>query len=143
MNGKFAYSFDRETFNGAFDSRQAALDAAMKVLRERSDMPEGIFVGQWAEPDPRSADHAESVVDAMRDRWANSGAEGAFLQKVTHQQLADLDHELDRTIRTWLAKHNLAPRPTKVRAVSEHPVPNVHHVAANMAEKETSLMGEA
>jgi hypothetical protein len=143
MIGQFAFSFDRETFRGIYPTRQAALDAALKHLRERSDMPEGIFIGQWVQPDPQSADHAEAVIEAMRDRWENTGAESKFLSQITDQQLADLDHEIDRAIRTWLTKHDLAPKPTKVRAVSEHPVPNVHHVATNPNEKETSLMGEA
>lgn len=144
MTGKFAYSLDRETFSGAYDSRQQALDAAMTAVKSLPETPaEGVFVGQWSEPDVQSDDHAEAVVDAMRDRWrANGSSEEKFLEKPTEQQLADLDYELARTIRGWLAKHNLLPRPTKVRAVSQHAIPNVAHVP-QAEEHETSMMGEA
>jgi hypothetical protein len=143
MMPKFGYSFDRDTFHGQFDTRQAALAEAMKALKNRSDVPEGIFVGQWIEPDPRTTDHAERIIDAMRDRWDSSPESGEYLPAVSDQEMADLDAELDRAIRGWLTKHNLLPAPVKVRGVSEHPVPNVHHVAVPAHERETSMMGEA
>jgi len=141
MTGTFAFSFDREVFRGTFDSRQAALAAAHEELKKREDLPAGIFIGQWAEPDPQTDGHAESVVADMRDRWRIATGESTYLEKPTEQQLADLDYDLDRTIRGWLAKHKLLPRPTRVRAVSEHPIPTVNHVA--QAElHETSVIGE-
>lgn len=143
MMPKFGYSFDRDTFHGQFDTRQAALAEAMKALKQRTDVPEGIFVGQWIEPDPRSTDHAELIVNAMRDRWEMSSESGAYLSSVTDQEMADLDAELDRAIRAWLTKHHLLPSPVKVRGVSEHPVPNVHHVNVPAHQRETSMMGEA
>lgn len=143
MTPVFAYSFDRDTYTGQYPTRQKALDAALIALRDRSDLPEGIFIGQWVEPDPKASYHAEDVIECMRDRWRASPEQGDFLDRVTDQQLADLDAELDRTIRTWLTKHGLTPQPTKVRAVSEHPVPNVHHIEVPAHERETSLMGEA
>ncbi len=143
MTPTFAYSFDRENYQGSFATRQQALDAALAALKNRSDQPEGIFVGQWVQPDPQSTDHAESLIEAMRDRWQASPESGEYLDRVTEQQHADLDHEIDRCIRTWLNKHDLLPAPIRVRAVSEHPVPNVHHVAVPEHERETSLMGEA
>ncbi len=143
MTGKFAYSFDHETFTGAYDSRQQALEAAMVALKDRVETPaEGVFVGQWSEPDVRADHHAEHVVDAMRDRWRASDSEGEFLESPTEQQLADLDYDIARVISGWLAKHNLLPKPTKVRAVSQHAIPNAQHVAQGQ-ERETSLMGEA
>lgn len=143
MTPKFAYSFDRDTYTGQFSTRQQALDAALVALRDRSDLPEGIFVAQWIEPDAQAGEHAEQVIECMRDRWRASPEQGEYLEHVTDQQIADLDFEIDRTIRAWLTKHGLTPRPSKVRAVSEHPVPNVHHVEVPAHERETSLMGEA
>ena len=142
MVGKFAYSFDRDTFRGAFDSRQAAQEAAFAALKQREDMPPGIFVGQWCEPNPQADHHADSVIADMKSRWKESGAEGKFLGQVTEQQAADLDYALESTIRAWLTKHELLPKPTRVRAVSEHRIPNVHHVA-DSTERETSVIGEA
>ena len=141
MVGTFAYSFDRETFQGSFETRQAAKDAAFAALKKRQDMPPGIFIGQWAEPDAQTDHHADAVIAAMKDRWHRSGAEEAFLPHVTEQQAADLDYALEAAIRSWLSKHQLLPKPTRVRAVSEYGIPNVHHVAAN-EEHETSVIGE-
>jgi hypothetical protein len=143
MNPLFAFSFDRDTWSGSYPTRQQALDAALKALKDRSDVPEGIFIAQWVETDPQSTDHAEAVIEQMRDRWHASSEAGSYLDHVNEQQSADLDHEMDRCIRAWLAKHDLLPRPTKVRAISEHPVPNVHHVPVPTHERETSLIGEA
>jgi hypothetical protein len=143
MMPTFAYSFDRDTYHGAFPTRQAALDAALKALRDRSDQPEGIFVGQWIEPNPCADGHADRLIECMRDRWLSSPEAQAYLDDVTEQQAADLDTQIDHTIRAWLNKHGLFPKAVKVRAVSEHPVPNVNHVAVTKGERETSLMGEA
>src|SRR5690606_13651287 len=123
MSPTFAYSFDRDTFHGSYTTRQIALEAALKALKDRSDAPEGIFVGQWVVPDPQTTDHAERLIEWMRERWSASTEQGPYLESINEQQAADLDHEIDRCIRTWLAKHELTPRLAKVRAVSEHPVP--------------------
>jgi hypothetical protein len=143
MIGKFAFSFDRETFNGQYDTRQHALDAALVALRDRVDRPEGIFIGQWAQPNLQADHHADDLIDAMRTRWQSAGNENPFLADVTEQQAADLDHEIEKTIVAWIAKHRLTPPAVKVRAVSEHPVPNVRHVADDGNARETSLIGEA
>ncbi|HEX8342463.1 MAG TPA: hypothetical protein VF624_16290 [Tepidisphaeraceae bacterium] len=143
MTGKYAYSFDQEDYRGAFDTREAALQAGLSALRDRSDMPEGVFVGQWAEPDIAADGHAECVIDAIRDRWNALEGDRAFLANLTEQQAADLDHHLATAVRNWLVKHALLPRPTEVRAVSHHAVPMVHHVASPQGERETSVIGEA
>lgn len=143
MTGQFGFSFDRETYRGSYASRQAALLAATEELKRREDLPAGIYIGQWCEPDLQSDHHAEPVVQAMRDRWRQSAGEEKFLDKPTEQQLADLDYDLDRVIRQWLAKHSLLPRPTRVRAVSEHAIPLVRHVSEVAGARETSVIGEA
>ena len=143
MTGTFAFSFDRETYRGTFESRQAALAAATEELKRRADLPAGIYIGQWAEPDPQSDHHAERVVAAMRDRFKIATGESKYLERPSEQELADLDYDLDRAIRGWLNKHKLTPKPTKVRAVSEHAIPNVLHVADASVGRETSVIGEA
>ncbi|MGC4031825.1 MAG: hypothetical protein QM754_08865 [Tepidisphaeraceae bacterium] len=143
MHGLFAYSFDRETFHGNFATREAALAAAGQALRQRQDMPEGIFVGQWAMPDPQTDGHADPVLDAMRSRFQSATGESNYLSRVSEHDAADLDAALQRVIGDWLSKTGHAPRPTKVRAVSHHPVPNVLHVPDAVGERETSVMGEA
>ena len=143
MTGTFAFSFDRETFYGRFPTREAALAAAGHALLQRVDQPEGIFVGQWSVPDPQTDGHAEAVVVAMQDRSRQATADTNYLTDVTEQQAADLDTALQKTVADWLARHRLTPHPTRVFAVSHHPVPNVHHVAVPVGERETSLIGEA
>ena len=143
MPGPYAYSFDQDTFRGRFDSRQQALDAAARALRDRADQPEGIFVGQWLEPDVQTAGHAGPVVAAMRDRWRRAGGDRGFLDAVDERSLGELNADLERVLKAWLADHDLLPATTRVRAVSHHPVPNVHHVAVTSDERETSLIGEA
>lgn len=143
MTGSFAYSFDQETFRGSYPTRQQALEAAARAVRDRVDQPEGIFVGQWIEPDPQTAGHAVPTIAAMRDRWHQAGGDRGYLDNVDEQTLADLDAALEQTVTAWLARHKLKPAATRVRAVSHHPVPNVNHVAVPAGERETSLIGEA
>lgn len=143
MNGTFAYSFDRETFIGRYPSREAALAAAGRALKDRADQPEGIFVGQWSEPDPQTDGHADNVLAAMHDRFAAATGDTGYLSVVGEQQAAALDTAIQTAIRDWLTHQNLTPRATKVRAVSHHPVPNVHHVEVPAGERETSMIGEA
>ena len=143
MPGPYAYSFDQDTFRGRFDTRQQALDAAARALCDRADQPEGSFVGQWLEPDAQTAGHAGPVVAAMRDRWRQAGGDHGYLDAVDEDGLAELDGTLKRALQAWLADHDLLPATTRVRAVSHHPVPNVHHVAVAAGERETSLIGEA
>lgn len=143
MTGTFAYSFDRETFQGRFPNREAALAAAGRALVDRADQPEGIFVGQWSEPNPQTDGHAEEVIAAMHDRFHAATGESSYLNNVTEQQAAALDTSIQTAIRDWLAHTGLTPKATRVHAVSHYPVPNVHHVAVPAGERETSLFGEA
>lgn len=142
-NPTFGYSFDRDNYFGSYPTRQAALEAALQALKERSDVPEGIFIGQWIQPDVQSCGHAETIIESMRERWEASSESGNYLDQLNEHQIADLDASLNACIRDWLKRHQLMPAPTKLRAISEHPVPNVHHVPVPQHERETSLMGEA
>ena len=139
----FAYSFDQETFHGRYPTRDAALAAAKKALRDREDMPEGIFVGQWSEPDPQTAGHADAIIAAMQDRVRQTTGETNYLADVTGQQTAALDQAIATTLTDWLRRTGLAPQATRVIAVSHHPVPTIEHVAVPQGERETSLIGES
>lgn len=143
MTGSFAFSFDRETFYGSYPTREAALAAAGRALKNRDDQPEGIFVAQWSVPDAQTDGHAEGVIVAMQDRSRQATGDTNYLDRVTEQQAASLDDALKTAVADWLARHDLAPKATRVHAVSHHPVPNVHHVAVVAGERETSLIGEA
>ncbi len=143
MNPKFAYSFDRELFHGEFSTRQQAYEAAINALTSRSDLPEAIYVGRWAAQDLQTSDHAETIINNIRDRWESAYSNSNFLSRLNEQQVADLDYELDRTIRTWLTKHDLTPRLTSVQAVSEYPVPNVQNTAATNSQRTMSSIGNS
>ncbi|HEX8323101.1 MAG TPA: hypothetical protein VF595_04230 [Tepidisphaeraceae bacterium] len=143
MTGSFAYSFDRDTYYGNYPTREAALAAAGRALKSRADQPDGIYVGQWSLPDPQTDGHAEGVLLAMCDRFAQATGDTGYLARVSEQQAAALDTALQTTLTEWLAKNGLTPKATRVHAVSQYPVPNVHHVDVPLEERETSLIGEA
>ena len=124
--GTFAYSYDRESFNGSKDTRQDALKEALQKAPEQDASPEMIYVGKRVPIDPGASGLAEMVIGAMRRRVREStGFEGTndYLLKVDEHTLAELDDELDRVIRSWLTKHDLGPKQSKITAISEHPVP--------------------
>jgi hypothetical protein len=125
MVGKFAYSFDRDTFHGHEHTRQQALGVAERKLKEIDFIPEAIFVGKRIPTDPGTSGLAEMVLTAIRRRMSENGADAASRQrlKVNEHQLAELDDELDRVIKAWMAKHELLPGDSKVIAISEHPLP--------------------
>jgi hypothetical protein len=83
------------------------------------------------------------LVDQMRDlvRAEVDGEAGErFLKRVTDQELADLDDAIERTIRAWLAKHELLLPSGRLSAISEHPVPVVVGVAR--AQSDVVEVGE-
>jgi hypothetical protein len=125
MVGKFAFSFDRDTFHGHERTRQDALAAAERKLNGLEFIPEAIFVGKRVPTDPGTSGLAETVLKLMRRRMNESGADAASQQRlrVNEHQLAELDDALDRVIRAWMAKHDLEPGDSKVIAISEHPLP--------------------
>lgn len=141
MAETYAYSLDRDNYHGNYTTRSEALAAAMEALKGFDGIPEGIWIGQWVPVDPQTEGHAETLVRRIHDRFEASTGNSDFLKRVGEHELAELDTAIDQAVRAWLAKHNLAPRPTRVRALSEHPVPNVSHVPFNMNEVETHILG--
>lgn len=147
MIGKYAFSFDRETFRGDYNSRTEALNAALETARTEADPPATVYVACRAPLDPHAHSHGETIIQRMRRAVrADVGPEGeAFLKFVTDQEEADLDHEIERTIRAWLSKHELLLPSGKLAAISEHPVPMPTHAgigAAGNGELEVHEIGE-
>ena len=147
MIGKYAFSFDRETFRGTFNSRQEALKAALEAAAHEADSPATVYVACRAPLDPHAQGHAETLIQRMRRAVrADVGPEGeAFLKLVSDQELADLDHEIYRTIRAWLSKHELLLPSGKLAAISEHPVPTQTYSGIGSAngELEVHEIGES
>src|SRR5437762_13730027 len=112
VKGTYAYSLDRETFTGVFNSRREAF-AAGRIAAERlhSQVTE-VYVGQRVAGDSQADLHAWEVIKSMRDRArAAVGDEAAgYMARVTAEQAKDLDGALETVINRWLANYKLSPR---------------------------------
>ncbi len=144
MVGKFTYSFDRETFRGAHDTRQDALKKALDKLPELDISPEAVYVGKRVPIDPGSSGLAEMIIGAMRRRVRDETGDTSsqYLMRVNEHLLAELDDEIDRVIRAWLAKHELMPAHSKIIAISEHPIPQPSMTRAAGSSDEVGELGE-
>ena len=127
MLPQFAFSFDRQSYTGPFNSRQEAIQAGIARARQLGAAGiDCVHVGLIVQPDPQASGHAEEVIKNMvrRARGAAGESYEGYLPRVTEQQEAELDAALEACILSWLKKHDLMPQFTKVRGVSEHPIPN-------------------
>lgn len=126
MKGTYAYSLDRETFSGVFNSRDEAFRAGCVAADRLHAQLTEIYVGQRVAGDPQADLHAWEVIKSMRDR-ARSAAEdeaAGYLKGVTAEQARDLDGALEATILRWLANYKLGPAFHRIEGVSEHPLPS-------------------
>jgi hypothetical protein len=125
MATKYAYSYDREDYIGAYDTPEQAFSEAMQRAEESSSPPTEIYIGTIVEADPQAADHAEQIVESMNRRahveYGDSAAK--YLVGVTPEQVKELDAALAQTILGWLKKHNLMPTFVRVREIHERPAP--------------------
>jgi len=123
MGRKFAYSYDREDFLGAYDTPEQAFAEAVDRMEGLSSPPTTIYIGMIVEPDPQAADHAQNIIEAMNRRAHVDFGESAsrYLKKVTPAQVKELDEALAATIFDWLRKNSLMPTFVSVRAVREYP----------------------
>lgn len=142
---RFAYSFDRERFDGSLDTRQEALKTALSTVPTLENAPEAVFVGKRVPTDPGSSGLAEMLLTAMRRRLREHSGEAnsGYLMRVNEHQLAELDDEIDRVVRGWLDKHNFAPTSSRIVAISEHPVPQPQMQQASKNGNEVSELGES
>ena len=125
MSGRYAYSLDRETFLGQFETRAEALKAALVAARQKPEPPTEVYVGRKTAADAQVCGHAEHVIEHMIDRAKAAGdGAGRYLQLVSEQEEADLDAMLAQTITAWLKMHNRMPESFSIEAISEHSVPN-------------------
>jgi hypothetical protein len=122
---KFGYSYDREDYTGAFDTPEAALAAAMKSLETFSNPPTTIYVGRLVHADPQAADHAEMILNAMKQRALVDYGDSAraYLRGVTAEQTKELDGVIETAVLGWLGQNKLMPTFARVEGIIEHPVP--------------------
>ncbi len=102
MLGRYAYSFDRETFTGQI--RNAHRAAAGRHLPEPGNCPISpteIYVGLNISGDPQASGHAQPVLQRMSDR-ARAASDNAprYLQGTGEQAEAELDAALEQTIQS-------------------------------------------
>jgi hypothetical protein len=137
---RFSYSFDRETFQGDFATREQAVAAGFKAADELGGAVEAVYVGKKQPVNPMADHHAEDVVRGMRRRMLEKTGEANYLAGANEHVLADLDASIEASIVDWLARHQLAPAP-KLTALSEHPLPTVPAHAADTRRDEVKLIG--
>lgn len=139
MFNEYAFSFDRETFEGKFATREQAVEAGLKAAQARTDVIAAVFVGKRVAPDPQAEGHAEDVARSMRRRMLARTGDATYLAGANEHTLADLDATLAKCIVEWLRRHDLKPA-AKFLAISEHPLPTVHAHGPSRSD-EVQLMG--
>jgi hypothetical protein len=142
MLPQFAYSFDRHSYTGPFNSRQEAIAAGIARSRQIGAAGiEAVYVGMIVQPDPQASGHAEELIKNMVRRFRGASGESyeGYLTRVTEQQEAELDETIERCVMDWLKKNDLMPQFTKVRGVSEHPIPGETAVGRNGASDDVRV----
>src|SRR5205085_6890838 len=97
---KFAYSFDREDYVGAYETPEEALAAAVENSQGLSNPPTTIYVGTIVRADPQATDHAKTIINNMSQRaHVDYGDPAArYLKNVTSAQVKELDEAIEVSI---------------------------------------------
>jgi hypothetical protein len=147
VKGTFAYSLDRETFSGIFNSRDEAFRAGCVAVDRLQSQVTEIYVGQRVAGDPQADLHAWEVIKSMRDRARAAAGDDAtgYLKGVTAEQARDLDGVIESAILRWLANHKIGPSFFRIEGVSEHPLPSVTYsgFGQNGHDTEVHDLGES
>ena len=146
VKGTYAYSLDRETFSGVFNTRDEAFHAGCYAAERLHANITEIYVGQRVAGDPHADLHAWELIKCMRDRArAASGDDAAgYLKNVTNEQAKDLEGAIEATILRWLGNYKLGPGFFRIEAVSEHPVPTHTHAGfGKTRDDEVHEIGES
>ena len=124
MKGTYAYSLDRETYSGVFNTREEAYRAGCDAAERLHSAVTEIHVGQRVAGDPQADLHAWEVIKSMRTRARAAAGDDStgYLAHVTAEQARDLDGALEAVILRWLANYKLGPAFQRIEAVSEHPI---------------------
>ena len=123
---KFAYSYDREDYIGAYDTPEDALAAAVDNSQGLSNPPTTIFVGTIVQADAQASDHAKTIINNMSQRaHVDYGDPAArYLKNVTPVQAKELDEAIKTSIEGWLTRHKLTPTFVRVEGIREYSVPS-------------------
>jgi hypothetical protein len=146
VKGTYAYSLDRETFTGIFNTRDEAFRAGCYAAERLHAQVNEVYVGQRVAGDPQADLHAWELIKCMRDRArATAGDEAVgYLTHVTNEQAKDLDGAIEATLLRWLTNYKLGPGFFRIEAVSEHPVPTHTHAGfGKKSDDEVHEIGES
>jgi hypothetical protein len=125
---QYAYSLNGENWQGAFATRETALQSALQKCSGVSDPPGTVFVAEIPASEA-FADHlGHALIKEMCDRAVRqgNGDTSVYLHDVTAAQLDQLDEAIELVLMRWLQTNALLPESAKVRSISEHPVPLPH-----------------
>ena len=141
MKGTYAYSLDRETFSGVFNSRDEAFQAGCIAAERLHAQLTEIYVGQRVAGDPQADLHAWELIKSMRERARGAAEDAAagYLKGVTAEQARDLDGAIEAAILRWLANYKLGPAFHRIEGVSEHPLPSIAHAGFDKEGQEREV----
>jgi hypothetical protein len=136
VKGSYAYSLDRETFTGVFNTRDEAFRAGCIAADRLHAQLNEIYVGQRVAGDPQADLHAWEVIKSMRDRARAAAGDDStgYLSHISAEQAKDLDGAIESAVLRWLANHKIGPQFFRIEAVSEHPMPTVTHAGFGRCE---------
>jgi hypothetical protein len=146
VKGTYAYSLDRETFTGVFNTREEAFHAGCYAAERLHANITEVYVGQRVGGDAQADLHAWELIKCMRDRARAAVGDDAagYLAHVSNEQVKDLDGAVEATIQRWLANYKLGPGFFRIEAVSEHPVPTHTHAGfGKTRDDEVHEIGES
>ena len=146
VKGTYAYSLDRESFTGIFETRQQAFEAGIAAAERLQSNATEIYVGQRVAGDPQANLHAWELIRSMKQRARETAGDDAtsYLSNITEDQFRDLDGAIEATVSRWLANYKLQPTFFRIEAVSEHPLPTVTHATfGSNDEREVTEIGES
>src|SRR5947208_17197369 len=105
VKGTYAYSLDRETFTGIFNTREEAFRAGCYAAERLHAQLTEVYVGQRVAGDPQADLHAWEVIKSMRDRARAAAGDDStgFLSHVSADQAKDLDGAIESAVLRWLA----------------------------------------
>jgi len=146
VKGTFAYSLDRETYTGVFNTRDEAFHAGCYAAERLHANITEIYVGQRVAGDPQADLHAWELIKSMRDRARAAADDDAagYLKNITNEQAKDLDGAIEAAILRWMGNYKVGPAFFRIEAVSEHPVPTHTHAGfGKTRDDEVHDLGES
>ena len=105
----YAYSFDRETWQGDFNSREEAMQAAISDENTKEYLAVYTGIAKLYTPALKS----ETVLDILKieaDEIAGiAAADWLKLEDISEEACSELEKTLTAAVMKWLEKHSLKP----------------------------------